>query len=315
MQLGYNLVGLPLLLRSMLGKHVDFIYERYSLFNFSGVIAARVFGVPLILEVNSPLALEQLRDKDIQLDRLSRWTERWICSRATRVIVVSTPLARIMRQAGVPAAKLEVMVNGVNLENFQSAPGSEELRRSLGIDGQTVIGFVGWFRRWHGLEALLEAFAKSGLAGCAKVMLIGDGQAMPELRRYVKEHSMDADVIFTGPLPHAHVPRYLDLIDIAVQPAANEYCCPMKILEYMALGKSIVAPRQENIKDLLREGEDAELFTPGEVQSLSETLRKLVQDRSRMDDMGRRARAAITERRFLWSENAARVVAMVQGVR
>src|ERR1022692_911369 len=48
---------------------------------------------------------------------------------------------------------------------------------------------------------------------------------------------------------------YLDLIDIAVQPAANEYCCPMKILEYMALGKPIVAPRQENIQDLLREGE------------------------------------------------------------
>ena len=71
---------------------------------------------------------------------------------------------------------------------------------------------------------LLEAFQKSGLAGRGvKVILIGDGQAMADLRQYVKDNRLDGSVIFTGPVPHSSVPPYLDLIDIAVQPAANEY--------------------------------------------------------------------------------------------
>src|ERR1039457_1774547 len=273
-QLGYNLVGIPMLLRKMLGRHVDFIYERYSLFNFAGVVVARLCGKPLILEVNSPFALEQSRDKDIRLVRLAAWTERIVCNAAAHVVVVSTPLQRIMVQAGIRASRLVVMPNGVDLHKFKPQPASAELRRSLGLDGAAVIGFVGWFRKWHGLELLLEGFHRSGLAARnAKVLLIGDGQAMGDLRTYVAEHGLQEYVVFTGPLPHAKVPPYLDLIDIAVQPAANEYCCPMKILEYMALGQPIVAPRQENIQDLLREGEEALFFTPGDAASMPTLLR------------------------------------------
>ena len=175
--------------------------------------------------------------------------------------MVSTPLRRILEQAGVRPEKIMVMPNGVCLQHFQPASASVELRQRLGLAGQTVIGFVGWFRQWHGLEMLLEAFQRSGLGRQrVKVLMIGDGPAMPELREFTADKGLTEHVIFTGPLPHAEVPAYLDLIDIAVQPAANEYCCPMKILEYMALAKPIVAPRQENIQELLRENESACFF-------------------------------------------------------
>jgi glycosyltransferase involved in cell wall biosynthesis len=311
-QLGYNLLGIPMLMTRVLRAKTDFIYERYSLFNFTGVAVAGMCGIPIIVEVNSPFALEQIRDKDIRLHRFAQWTEKVICNLATHVIVVSTPLRRMMEQSGVMPEKIHVMTNGVRLEHFQPQALSETTRLSLGIrDGETVIGFVGWFRKWHGLENLLEAFAKSGLSDRAKVMLIGDGQAMPDLQRYVKDHELGDDVIFTGPLPHAQVPAYVRLIDIAVQPAANEYCCPMKILEYMAVGKPIVAPRQENIQDLLRD-EDAQYFTPGDVDSLAGALKALAEDPERARQMGERARRAIIQRGFLWRENAARVVRMVK---
>jgi glycosyltransferase involved in cell wall biosynthesis len=311
-QLGYNLVGVPMLLRKVLGGRVDFFYERYSLFNFTGVLVARLCGVPLILEVNSPFALEQSRDKDIRLVRLAAWTERWICNAATRVIVVSTPLRRMMIEAGVAAQRIEVMSNGVALERFQPRAASSELRRSLGLEGATVIGFVGWFRKWHGLELLLEAFHLSGMASQgAKVMLIGDGQSMADLKAYVAAHNLEQHVVFTGPLPHAQVPPYLDLIDIAVQPAANEYCCPMKILEYMALEKPIVAPRQENIQELLREGEEAQFFTPGDARSMADALAALVHDPEKTARMGRQGREAIHRRGYLWTANAQRVVDLV----
>ncbi len=311
-QLAYNLVGIPLLLARMIGSKVDFLYERYSLFNFTGVVCARLCRVPLILEVNSPFALEQSRDRDIRSPRFAQWTERLICNLATRVIVVSTPLARIMESSGVPAAMIEVMPNGVSPDHFQPA-GSSDLRASLGIGAaDAVIGFVGWFRKWHGLEMLLEAFHRSGVARRGvKVLLIGDGPAMADLSAYVREQKLERDVLFSGPLPHAEVPRYLATIDIAVQPAANEYCCPMKILEYMALAKPIVAPRQENIEELLDE-EAAEFFTPGDAASLAAALASLSGDRARAQAMGRHARQLLFSRGYLWTANAERVVEMVR---
>lgn len=312
-QSGYNFVGVPMLVAKVLRGRANFIYERYSLFNFTGVLTARLCRIPLVLEVNSPFALEQSRDKDIRMFRFAGWTERAICNLATRVIVVSTPLRRIMERAGVAPEKIEVMPNGVRPEAFQSAPANAELRASLGLSGKVVIGFAGWFRKWHGLELLLQAFHQSGLAGeSVKVMLIGDGAAMPDLRQYVEEHGLRDNVVFTGPLPHRDVPQYLDLIDIAVQPAANEYCCPMKILEYMALGKPIVAPRQENIQELLREGNEACYFTPGDASSLAQALTELVRDRRKASQIGRQAQAAISQRGYLWSANARKVAEMMQ---
>jgi glycosyltransferase involved in cell wall biosynthesis len=308
-QLAYNLIGIPLLAREVLRGKTDLLYERYSLFNFTGVFVSKLCQIPLVLEVNSPFALEQRRDGQIRLRALAAWTERTICNLATRIVAVSTPLARILGASGVRPEKIEVMTNGVRLEQFVAQPPSAELRLSLGISpGETVIGFAGWFRNWHGIEMLIEAFQISGLANRgARLLLIGDGQAMDRLRDFVQERRLTDTVIFTGPVPHRSMPRYLDLVDIAVQPAANEYCCPMKILEYMALAKPIVAPRQPNIQEILREGEEAQFFEPGNVRSLAEALREIAGDAEAARRMGARAREAITTRGYLWTANAARV--------
>ena len=307
-QLAYNLVGIPMLLARILRTRADFLYERYALFNFAGVMAAKLCRIPVTLEVNSPFALEQARDGDIRLVRFAAWTERAICNMASHVVVVSTPLARLIEAAGVASEKIEVMPNGVSLSDFRPGNGGLELRSRLGLADHVVIGFVGWFRNWHGLEVLLEAFEQSRLAKeRVKVLLIGDGPAMADLKRFVNGHGLDESILFTGPVPHAEVPPYLDLIDIAVQPAANEYCCPMKILEYMALGKAIVAPEQENIRELVPD-EEAVFFAPRDVESMAAALESLARHPERAREMGRRARAAIVERGFLWSANAQRVI-------
>ena len=317
-QLGYNLIGIPMLLARALGTNADFLYERYALFNFAGVLTAKLCRIPIMLEVNSPLALEQIHDKGIRGIRFAAWCESLICNMATRVIVVSKPLARLMESSGVAPARIEVIPNGVSLEDFRPdaiIPDFRQrlgipLRQRLGLSDHFVIGFAGRFGAWNGLELLLEAFLRSNLSRKrVKVLLIGDGPAMKDLRRFVKQHKLADSVLFTGPLPHADVPRYLDLLDVAVQPAANEYCCPMTILEYMALGKPVVAPAQENIQELLSE-EEAVFFTPGDVQSLSTALQMMADNREQSREMGRKAKAAIRTRGFLWSVNARRIVAM-----
>jgi glycosyltransferase involved in cell wall biosynthesis len=308
-QLGYNCVGIPLLLAKILAWRPDFIYERYSLFNFTGVVAARLTGRPLILEVNSPFALEEKAHNDIRAVRLAAWAERMVCRAASRVIVVTGALRNIMIGMGVDAAHLVVMPNGIDPEHMRGGEASG-LRERLGLGGKVVIGFVGWFRKWHGLESLLRAFHRSGLAGRASLLLIGDGPAMPELREYVAKHGIGDAVVFTGALRHEDVPPYLNAIDIAVQPAANEYCCPMKILEYMGLSKPLVAPRQPNIEEIVRDGVEAELFTPGDEADLARALARVAADPQLRRTMGENALQAIYDRGFLWTRNAEQVVKM-----
>jgi glycosyltransferase involved in cell wall biosynthesis len=311
-QLAYNLFAIPWLCLKIRRSRADFIYERYSLFNFSGVAAASLCGKPIVVEVNSPLALEMSREKEIRAHKLAAWIERAICNRATKVVVVSGPLRRIMIENGVRESKLRLMPNGVNLQRFNGKR-DPRLAESLGIRGRVVIGFVGWFRPWHGIELLLEAFRESGLwKRQAVLLLVGDGPATADLKQYVAANQLQDSVIFAGPVSHELVPPYLDLMDIAVQPAANEYCCPMKILEYMGLAKAIVAPRQENIEELLENGRGAVLFQPGDAQSFARALSALAMDTELRSRTGRNALRAIYERGLLWESNAQRVVEMLQ---
>ena len=311
LQLAYNLIGIPFLGRKLVARRPDFIYERYSLFNFTGVLVARLARIPLILEVNSPFALEQARDGQIVAVALGRWAEHVICNLASKVIVVSTPLKHFLIRAGVKPEKIVVMPNGVNLRMLTRQRSPESLKSSLGLQGKTVIGFVGWLRKWHGLDLLIEAFYKARLSEkSAAVLIIGDGPAMPELRALVDKLQLRQSVHFAGALTHAKVPEYLDVIDIAVQPAANEYCCPMKILEYMALGKAIVAPRQPNILDVLSDTEGV-LFEPGNCDSLGSALDRLIGDQTLCVKLGQKGVAAIRAREYFWTKNAARVVDLV----
>ena len=158
-QLGYNLFGIPWLLYKIHRARADFIYERYSLLNASGVIAARLTGKPIVLEVNSPLALEMSRENELRAGGFASWMERRICGAATKVIVVSNPLRRIMIQNGVPESKLVLLPNGVNLARFRAIADGYALRDSRGIGNRKVIGFVGWFRAWQDWNSCSRRFA------------------------------------------------------------------------------------------------------------------------------------------------------------
>jgi glycosyltransferase involved in cell wall biosynthesis len=315
-QLGYNAIGIPFLLWKALSTPLDFIYERYSLFNFTGVFVAKLLSKPIVLEVNSPFALEQYRDGHIRAFRLANWTEKIICNAATHVIVVTESLRQIMVLNGVRPKHLIVMNNGVNLAHLSLRSDSTALRRRLGLESKVVIGFIGWFRNWHGLDLLIDAFYLGHLSSKGVVLLlVGDGPDMKRIRRQVTRLQIGDFIMLTGALPRSVVPEYLALFDIAVQPAANEYCCPMKLLEYMALAMPIVAPRQPNVQELLREPEEAILFSPGDTMALASALGDLVADPLRANSLGKHARSAIEGRKFWWTGNAERVVQLIDSRR
>lgn len=311
LQLGYNAVGFWLLSRQIRRHRPQLIYERYSLYSFSGVLAAKLFRIPIVLEVNSPLALEEKAEGQPSFHLLARWTETRITHAATAVVAVSGVLRDILVHQGTPPEHVLVLPNGISPERFKPIPPETELASSLGVGGRAVIGFVGWFRAWHGLEMLIDAFAASGVAGRASLLLIGDGPAMASIRSRVAEAGLADSVVMPGPVPHAETPRYIALFDIAVQPAANEYCCPMKIIEYLAMGKPVIAPAQPNILELVEPGREAIVFTPGDTASLSEALRRAVSASGELEKLSQAAATAVSRRGFLWTCNARRVIETV----
>src|SRR5436309_3526762 len=212
------------------------------------------------------------------------------------------------------------MPNGVRSE-FGAGGDGESFRRKLGIPADaTVAGFVGWFRAWHGLERLMEVAASPEWRQAGiHLVLAGDGPAMPALRE-MRDASPDLQrrVALCGPVPRGEIEPALAAFDVAVQPAVTPYACPMKILEYMAAGRAIVAPGAANVRELLTDGETA-LLCPGDenptAADLGAAVLALVRDPALRARLGKAARGRLHERGWLWEENARRVEELVLQVR
>lgn len=319
----YTPVGLRRLTAAHRGFRTDFIYERYAFGNAAGVLAARRLGLPLVLEVNSPLSLELAGTRGVALPSLARRVERFILSRADLVCVVSEQLRDLAAGLGARPERTVVMPNGVDLELFRQPPPDElraRVRRELldGLDdrrigGVVVAGFVGYFRAWHRLDDLLEA-----VAGCAlenlHLAVIGDGQRAEELRRMAGELGVSDRIHWLGPRPPEAVPDLLAGLDMAVVSGIPPYACPLKLIEYMAAGLPVAAPDQPNIRELVHDRENALLFSPSRPGSLADALAALVTDPRLRSRLGRAARGVVERRRLTWRDNARRVVSAVRSL-
>lgn len=294
----------------------DLVYERYSLHNAAGALATRAAGVPLVLEVNAPLAEERAKHGrtakggGLAFPRLAARVERAIWRAATAIVTVSTPLADVLVDAGVERRRILVLPNAVRREMSSAGGGAASVRAAHGFAaGDVVFGFTGWFRPWHGLEAFLEAFADANLAAeGARVMLVGEGQALPALRGIVARRKIAGAVAFTGAVGRDAISDHIAAFDVALQPHATRYASPMKIFEYLALGKPVVAVRTPAISEVLDDGGDSILFEAGDIAGLVGGVRRLLQDRELRVRMSSAARETVTRRGFFWDENARRTL-------
>src|SRR5262249_47561850 len=149
-------------------------------------------------------------------------------------------------QRGIPEGKLTVISNGINPEDFSISNRDEELSRTLGTTGKQVIGFVGSFYRYEGLDLLVKAFASlCRTRDNLVLLLVGGGEMERELRDQVDKSGLRNKVILPGRFPHAKIPRIYSLIDVLVYPRYSmrltELVTPLKPLEAMAVGKPLVA--------------------------------------------------------------------------
>ena len=310
LELGYNALAYRRLARAIRRARPDLLYERHAAFTFAGVLAARRHGVPVVLEVNAPLADERDRHGGLTLRRAARACERFACGRADVTVVVSAALGSALAAGGVEPRRLVVLPNGVR-RGF-GAGDRERGRRRLGVAGGTpVVGVVAWFRAWHRLEDLLEAFDHPAIEGTGAVLaLVGGGPSLERPPARLEALVAAGRAILPGQVQREELEDVLAALDVAVQPAVTPYACPMKLVEYLAAGCAVVAPGSANVRELVGDGGAALLCGRDEEPSpddLREALLRLLGDGELRARLGAAARRRVSDRGLFWEENARHV--------
>jgi glycosyltransferase involved in cell wall biosynthesis len=305
LELLYNLPAWIRLSREARQFRPDILYERYNLFLLAGLHLKRWLRIPMVLEVNAPLASERAAFGNLSLHGLARWSENTVWRHSDVVLPVTGVLAEEVRRSRGTAAGIHVMPNGARLDLAPSQDAVLALRDRYGFSENTVVlGFVGFVRAWHGVGWALEALP--ALPAHVHLLIVGDGPARPELEARAAEMGVTDRVHFSGRIPHNDIPAHVRMFDVALQTASVAYASPLKLLEYMTLGCAIIAPDQPNICEILRHDTNALLFDPLVRQSFTAALSRLCGDEELRRRLGRAARRTVEETPLTWAHNAAR---------
>ncbi|WP_405234337.1 glycosyltransferase family 4 protein [Lentisalinibacter salinarum] len=313
LEFGYALVAFVKLGRAVRQHRPDGIYERYNLFQPAGIWISKVYGLPLLSEVNAPLAEERARYSGLALVKLAAWSERYVWRNAAVVLPVTEVLAAKIRAAGVPRDRIRVVPNGVNALRYRTLPDPEEVKRTLGLSGRQVLGFTGFMREWHGLERVVELVARD-TSGRRCALLVGDGPVRNSLERYAAHLGVSDRVRITGVVEHEKVSEFVAAFDVALQPSVVSYASPLKLFDYMAQGKAIVAPNTANIKEVLDDGVSAKLFAPEDPREFLIAAEELLEDPGARARLGDAARKVLWSKPYTWQENARRIQQLIEAL-
>jgi len=282
------------------GADVPFVWQHHDLFQFAGLLMARRLGSPFVLFVDAPIVWEARRwgvTRPGWGGALERVAERPLLRRADAVLCVSSAVADASIHRG--ARPERVLVTPCTASVPQPAPDGGSVRRTHGIEDDFVIGWVGSFRAFHALDLLVDAVADVELGGARPVLLlVGDGPDRDRILGLCAERGLG--VVAPGSVPHDEVFAYIAAFDCAVltAPADGDFhYSPLKLKEYLAMGVPVVAPDVGEMHAVLRDGEDAYLYPPGDVKAVSARLELAASDPVRRAAIGRAGRAT-AERSF-----------------
>lgn len=315
LELAYSVVELVKLVGAIREKRPDAIYERANIYTLSGLWAARLFSLPLILEVNAPLAEERGRFGGLALPGMARWSEALVWRRADYVLPVTRVLGDLVEKAGASASRVVVTCNGIDAEKFSGPRTPDRSLLPPTFTAGPILGFVGYVRAWHGLPQIVQLLAQDPLLSNANLLVIGDGPGVPEILHQAQELGVAGRVHVTGIVGRDVLAPYVTLFDIALQPEVTSYASPLKLFEYMALSRAVVAPDAPNIREILTDGVDGLLFEPDNPASLADAIRQLVASPALRAKLGAAASRKIVEDDITWARNARRVISLIRGAR
>lgn len=243
--------------------------------------------------------------------RATRFLETHAVRRADAVVVICQGLKDDLIARGIDPAKIMVSPNGVDLTLFgEPVARDDALAGDLGLNGAEVLGFIGSFYPYEGLDDLIAAMpALVAARPNAHLLLVGGGPAEGALREQAAASGVGGHIHFTGRVPHHAVERYYSLVDVLVYPRKHmrltDLVTPLKPLEAMAQYRLVAASDVGGHRELIRHGETGTLFPPDDPPAMARALAHLLEDRGGWPAMRERARAFVL-REHDWDTNIAR---------
>lgn len=277
--------------------------------------AAHRCGIPAVYEVRAfweDAAVDHGTTTEGSLRyRLSKSLDTYAFRHVDAVTCICEGLRADIVGRGIPAAKVTVIPNAVDIEKFPlGSPADEALKASLGLSGARVLGFIGSFYAYEGLDLLLQALpAILAQVPEARVLLVGGGPQEANLKQQAARLGIADKVVFTGRVPHAEVNRYYDLVDLLVYARHSmrltELVTPLKPLEAMAQGRLFVASDVGGHRELIRHEETGWLFKADDVNSLTRSVLAALGAHARWPAM-RAAGRSFVEAERNWKVSVAR---------
>lgn len=286
-----------------------------ALCGLAALRAARRLGIPFVYEIrafweDAAVGNGTGREGSVKY-RLTRSLENHVVAGADCVMTICHGLRDDLISRGFPAGRIGIMPNGVDLELFGTPLAADpSLAEELGLGSGPVIGFIGSFYDYEGIDDLIEAMPLL-LASQpdARLLLVGGGPRAEALERQAQTSLARHAIRFVGRVPHDQVERYYALCDIMAYPRKasrlTDLVTPLKPLEAMAQGKLVAASDVGGHRELMRDGVTGTLFAPDDPMACGEALAGLLTHQDRWAEMRDAARAHVALRHD-WALNVRR---------
>jgi glycosyltransferase involved in cell wall biosynthesis len=291
------------------------------------LIAARRLGVPFFYEVRGLWEITRMSRDQTFADSISfelqRHLESTLAREADHVFTLTEPMREELIARGVEPSRITLLPNSVDAERFHSRTRDEALARQLGIpDGVAVIGYVGTFVVYEGLEDLVAAGVELHRRGLDfRLLLVGNenasgqdrGPITEEILRVAREGGIESKLIMPGRIPHEQVEAYYSLIDVCPFPRKPWPVCemvsPMKPLEALAMKKAVIVSSVRALTEMIADDVTGVVFEKGSVVGLADAIAALVSDPDRRLRLGEAGREWVANERS-WTQVAERIQAV-----
>jgi starch synthase len=224
----------------------------------------------------------------------------------------------LIRDWRLDREKVVAIPNGANVEMFLCPRDLDQVRPRWGLNGGPIVILVSSFEPWHGVDLLLEAFARLASRNSKiNLVLVGDGRLRPVMERTAVDLRLNRRVVFTGKLQQEDVASLLGVADVAVVSqhgsAAEAALSPLKLFEYMAAGKAIVAAAAPGIERIVTNGVNGMLVPAGNAQALAKGIAEVLENDALRASLGQAARRQAIQKHS-WNRTVERIEGVLRGL-
>lgn len=296
----------------------DLLISRLEAYTISSISLANKRKIPVIVEADGPVAYEKMnfQDQFWTHQKLVDYFEVAALTNSRLNFTVSNQLKQYFTEKGVPGDSIYVIPNGADPDRFRPDYPCDEVKQRYGLRNNLVIGFVGSFHYWHGVENLSRIILDTTRHHSnVRFLMVGDGGPLKSsLERFINDNNLLDRVYLTGLVKHEDIPQYIAAMDIVLAPYPKlefGYYSPVKLYEYLSSGKAVVASRMGQIGEVIRDGENGFLCEPDDTIQMSRKISELIQNPEVIKKVGARAREDVLNH-YSWRRRGEQLSALCE---